>query len=451
VTATATRTRPAAPPARRHPPGPRSRALTAARWLSRPVELLESCRRRYGDAFTLDFPGAGKNVMLSDPSTVKEVFSRDRRGNGVPRTRDLLLEPVLGPRSILLLEGAEHLRRRKLMLPPFHGERMRAYRETIEAVTEREVGRWPPGRRFPLHRAMQAITLEVILGAVFGVTDPGRREGLRRRLLSILALGQSARTQVLGLAFRRLSSRGPYRIVEQRLALADELLLAEIGERRSDPALAEREDILSMLVAARFEDGEAMDDVEIRDQLMTLLLAGHETTATALAWTFDLLFRRPDAAERLAAELEAGESAYLEAVCRESLRVRPVVPAVGRRLAEPLRVGDYELAAGDFATPCIYLVHTREDLYPEPYAFRPERFLDASPETYSWIPFGGGTRRCLGAAFASFEMKTALRTILTRARLEPATDEPEPIRRRNVTFSPGNGTPAIVTERIAST
>jgi cytochrome P450 family 135 len=450
MAATATQERPASAPMRRHPPGPRSRVATAARWLTRPVELLESCRSRYGETFTLDFPGAGKNVMISDPATVKEVFSRDRRGNGVPQTRDLLLEPVLGPRSILLLEGDEHLRRRKLMLPPFHGERMRAYRETIESVTEREVARWPIGERFPLHPAMQTITLEVILEAVFGVTDRDRRESLRRRLLSILALGQSARTQVLGLAFRRFSNRGPYRIVEERLARADEILLAEIAERRADPALAEREDILSMLVEARFEDGEGMDDVEIRDQLMTLLLAGHETTATALAWTFDLLFHRPDATERLVAELEAGETEYLDAVCQESLRVRPVVPAVGRRLAEPLRVGDYELQAGDFATPCIYLVHTREDLYPEPYAFRPERFLDTSPETYSWIPFGGGTRRCLGAAFATFEMQTALRKILTHARLEPGTDRPEPTRRRNVTFSPANGTPAVLAQRSAS-
>jgi cytochrome P450 family 135 len=443
----ATATGAAAPAIRRHPPGPRSRVLTAARWLNRPDELLESCRRRYGDAFTLDFPGAGKNVMISDPATVKEVFSRDRHGNGLPRSRDLLLEPVLGPRSLLLLEGEEHLRRRKLMLPPFHGERMRAYRDTIEAVTERQVARWPLGRRFPLHPAMQSITLEVIIQAVFGVTDAARRESLRRRLLAILALGQSARTQVIGLVSRRFQGRGPYRIVEERLGRADEILLAEIGERRADSALEERDDILSMLVAARFEDGEGMDDIEIRDQLMTLLLAGHETTATALAWTFDLLFRRPDAMERLRAELHEDGSEFLEAVCQESLRVRPVVPAVGRRLAEPLRVGGYELAPGDFVNPCIYLVHTREDLYPDPYAFRPERFLDGAPETYSWIPFGGGTRRCIGAAFASFEMRTALRTILTRARLEPATDRPEPIRRRNVTFSPANGTPAVLAER----
>jgi cytochrome P450 len=437
-----------AAPASRLPPGPRSRAWTAARWLTRPVGLLEACRRRYGDAFTLEFPGAGKNVMLSDPAIVKEVFSRDRRGNGLPLTRDLLLEPVLGPRSILLLEGSEHLRRRKLMLPPFHGERMRAYETTIESAAQRAVASWPQGRRFRLHPSMQAITLEVILRAVFGVTDPSRRERLRRRLLAILALGQSAAGQVAGLALRRFGPRGPYRMVERRLRAADQLLAAEIGQRRSDRALGEREDILSMLVAARFEDGEAMDDGEIRDQLMTLLLAGHETTATALAWTFDLLFRRPEATDRLREELEAGDDEYLVAVCQESLRVRPVIPAVGRRLAEPLRVGDHELAAGDFATPCIYLVHTRQDLYPDPYAFRPERFLGSTPETYSWIPFGGGTRRCLGAAFASFEMKVVLRTVLRLARLEPATAEPEPARRRNVTLSPGNGTPAILSERL---
>ncbi len=439
------------PPAvRRLPPGPRSGLATGVRWLHNPANLLEACRDRYGPNFTLKFPGAGRNVMISDPATIKEIFARDRRGNGMPSSRDLLLKPVMGERSVLLIEGEDHLRVRKLMLPPFHGERMRAYAEGIEAVTEREVAGWRQGTRFALHPAMQSITLEVILSAVFGVVDGARRDELRRRLVAILEVGQSAKAQLMGLALTRLGAKGPYEAFERRLTQADDLLLAEIDDRRADPALAEREDILSLLVAARFEDGTEMSDREIRDQLMTLLLAGHETTATSLAWTFDLLFHHPAARERLEAELAEGSEEYLGAVCNEALRVRPVIPAVGRRLAEPLEVGDYEVGPDDFVNACIYLVHTREDVYPEPYAFRPERFLDSAPETYTWIPFGGGTRRCIGAAFAGLEMRVVLRSVLTRVRLEPASEKPEPIGRRNITLSPKHGTPAILRERISS-
>ena len=249
-----------APAAPGMPPGPRSAAATGARWIHNPVELLESCRSRFGDAFTLEFPGAGENVFVSDPATIKEIFARDRRGNGMPSSRDLLLKPVMGPRSVLLLEGDEHMRIRKLMLPPFHGERMRAYTEAIEAATERELANWRVGETFALHASMQAITLEVILSAVFGVSEGERRDDLRRRLVAILETGQSAKAQVFGLALMRLGARGPYRAFERRLTQADDLLLGEIAERRADPALAEREDILSMLVAARFDDGSAMTD-----------------------------------------------------------------------------------------------------------------------------------------------------------------------------------------------
>jgi len=227
----------------------------------------------------------------------------------------------------------------------------------------------------------------------------------------------------------------------------DAVLFEQIAERRADPGVAERDDILSSLVAARFEDGEPMGDREIRDQLMTLLLAGHETTATALAWAFDLLFRSPESMQRLRAELADGHDGYLDAVATETLRVRPVVPSVGRLLTSEATLGGFDLPAGTAVMACIYLVHTREDVFPEPYEFRPERFLDGAPDTYSWIPFGGGTRRCLGAAFASFEMKVVLRTILGRTVLRPATDRPEPYGHRNVTLSPRNGTPAILDER----
>jgi cytochrome P450 len=353
----------------------------------------------------------------------------------------VVLAPVLGQRSLLLLEGEEHLRRRRIMLPPFHGERMRAYEQMIAEATGRELASWPTGRSFRLHPAMQRITLEVILRAVFGVDDYERRQELRRNLVGILATTRSPRA--IGLTIARLSRLPGYRHVVQMLEQADHILLAEIAERRADPELASRQDILSLLVAARFDDGSQMSDGELRDQLMTLLMAGHETTATALAWAFDLLFRAPEKLERLRAEVEDGGHEYLDAVIEETLRVRPVVPFVGRQLHSAAALAGHELPAGTVVMPAIYLVHTREDLYPNPHAFRPERFLNGGPDTYAWIPFGGGTRRCIGAAFAQFEMRVALATVLLRTNLRPATDLPERIVRRNVTLSPRGGTPAV--------
>jgi len=232
--------------------------------------------------------------------------------------------------------------------------------------------------------------------------------------------------------------------------VADGLLYEEIAEKRADPGLDEREDILSMLVGARFEDGEGMDDSELRDQLMTLLLAGHETTATALAWTFDLLLHNPAARKRLRAEIAEGGDEYLGATITEALRLRPVVPIAGRRLVSELEVDGYRLPAGADITPAIYLAHTRADVYPEPYAFRPERFLGDGPDTYSWIPFGGGVRRCIGAAFAEFEMRIVLAQVLARCELRAARDRPQGLTRRNITFSPRHGTPVTLVERRAA-
>jgi cytochrome P450 family 135 len=432
------------------PPGPSAPALIqAARWMRSPVKLMEDCRERFGETFTLRMARVGSLVFISDPQSIKRLFSADR-DNRLPEGRSFLLEPVLGPRSLLLLEGDEHLRSRKLMLPPFHGERMRAYEAVMAQIADREVDSWPLGRDFPLQPRMQSITLEVILRAVFGVEDPVRRERLRELMIKLLEVTSSPRAQVIGLASRRLGRLGPYGRLVRLRDETDAALFEQIAERRADPEVERRDDILSLLVAARFDDGEPMSDREVRDQLMTLLLAGHETTATALAWTFDLLFRTPDAFERLRAELAVGRDGYLDAVATETLRVRPVVPSVGRLITSEAKLGGFDLPAGTAVMPSIYLVHVRPDLYPEPYEFRPERFLDGAPDTYSWIPFGGGTRRCLGAAFASFEMKVVLRAILRRATLRPATDRPEPFGHRNVTLSPRHGTPAILEERRAA-
>ena len=424
---------------------PLPKALQTLRFLVRPGAFMEHWRAELGETFHASVHGPGELVFISDPASLKKLFAADRV-NTIAPGRNIILGPLLGPGSLLLQEGSEHLRRRKLMLPPFHGERMRAYEEVISAAAERSVARWPVGTPFRLHPSMQAITLEVILRAVFGITDERRRDELSGALVEIL--GATASPRAVGFIVPGLRRTPMYRRLDSLSTRIDELLAAEITERRADPDLSERDDILSMLVEARFDDGSRMEDAELRDQLMTLLLAGHETTATGLAWTFDLLFRNPDAFARLTDEVRAGEFEYLDAVIEESLRVRPVVPFTGRELREPAGLGGFELDAGTIVMAAISLTHTRPDLYPEPYAFRPERFLEGEAETYSWIPFGGGTRRCIGAAFAQFEMRVALETILRSCELRPGSERPERAVRRNVTLSPAGGTLAVLECRI---
>jgi cytochrome P450 family 135 len=413
------------------------------RWLLRPIAFLESCRRRFGETFSVRFLGFERPmVMVSDPQAVRALYTN--REHGLPPGRTLLLEPILGARSLLLLEGREHLARRKLMLPPFHGKRMRAYESIVAEVVGDDVECWPRGEPFAVHPHMQAVTLEVIVRAVFGVTDEERRQRLAERLRRLLAETSSPGVQFRAMVARRLGvGPDPLEGLGALRQEIDALLAAEIAERRADP----REDILSTLVGARFEDGEPMDDREIRDQLLTLLLAGHETTATALAWTIDLLVRHPAVLARLVDELDAGEDAYLRAVVMESLRLRPVVPLAGRRLTSELTVDGRVLPAGTDVTPAIWLTHTRADRYPEPLAFRPERFLEKGPSTYAWIPFGGGVRRCIGAAFAEMEMRIALGEILRCRTLWAADRGAEHPARRNVTLSPRTGTRVVAEPR----
>jgi cytochrome P450 family 135 len=421
-------------------------SVQTLRWLLRPISFLESSRRRFGDTFSVRFLGfRTPMVMLSDPDAIRALYADPE--HGLPAGRTLALLPILGPGSLLLLEGRDHLVRRRLMLPPFHGQRMRAYESTVREVVAREVESWPDGEPFALHPRMQRVTLDVILRAVFGVTDPARRARLADQLGRLLTETASAGLQFAVLLSRRLGGPDPLAGMQRLRREIDALLDLEIAERRADP----REDILSMLVAARFEGGEPMEDAEIRDQLMTLLLAGHETTATGLAWTFDLLVRHPAVLDRLVAELDAGEEAYARAVVSESLRLRPVVPLAGRRLASPLRVDGHVLAPGTDVTPAIWLAHTRADRYPEPFAFRPERFLDGAPATSAWMPFGGGVHRCIGAAFAEMEMRVALAEILRHRTLRSASGKAERVARRNVTFSPRGGTRVIAAARHAMT
>jgi cytochrome P450 len=429
------------------PPEPRHRPLMQTlRWALRPLAFMQECREQIGESFSLSFLGFERPmVLISDPAAIKALYME--RENGLPPGRNIILEPILGSQSVLLLEGADHLARRKLMLPPFHGERMRSYEPVLDEIVAAEIDAWPLQREFPIHSSMQAITLEVILRVVFGVADGPRLERLRGMLGRVLTETASPQAQLIGLATRRFRGGNALARFEGQLREVDELLYAEIAEHRAKPDLEQRTDILSMLMLASFEDGGAMSDKELRDQLMTLLLAGHETTATALAWTFDLLLRHPAQLQRLRDSLDAGEEDYLRATISESLRLRPVLPLAGRRLAKELSVDGLTLPAGTDVSPAIWLTHTRADLYPEPFAFKPERFLGEAPETYAWIPFGGGIRRCLGASFAEFEMRVVLREVLTRCDLHKASPEAEQTGRRNITLSPKKGTPVVVTAR----
>jgi cytochrome P450 len=415
-------------------------------WIARPIPFLERCSRLYGDFFTVRFP-VGTVVFVSDPEVIKQIFQGDPdilhagEGNAAP------LEPLMGKNSVLLLDGSEHMRQRKLMLPSFHGERMHRYGELMREIAEHEIRGWPVGRPFPLRPHSQAITLEIIMRTVFGIEDVDRLAHLRDRLGRMLDLGMQpkALASIVLLPIRRTFGRRIWERFQRLREDVDDVLYDEIGRRRDDPATAERDDVLSILLQARDEQGRPMSDRELRDELMTLLVAGHETTASSIAWAFELLLRHPSELARLQEELDAGESdEYLDAVIKETLRLRPVVPGVVRKLTAPLELNGYELPAGIRVAPNIYLTHHRPDVYPQPDRFRPGRFLEQPADTYSWIPFGGGIRRCLGASFATYEMKIVIPTILQTVSLRAVGSEHEPIRRRAITFVPARDATVIV-------
>jgi cytochrome P450 len=406
--------------------------------------MLESLSRRHGDTFTIRLPRIGPLVFVSAPDDVKAVFtgSPERLHAG---EANVILEPVLGSESILLLDEERHIRQRKLMLPAFHGERLQRYVEQMEAIAEAELERWPLGTLTAARPHTQAITLDVIMRTVFGVEEGERMTRLRAALKDLLEW-TSARSRlfvVMAVGPQRLGQSQVLGFMKAR-GLVDELVFEEIRRRQADPALADRDDVLSMLLQARDEDGDPMTRVEIRDELMTLLLAGHETTATSLAWALEQLARHPSALEQLQ---DGSNEEYLDAVVLETLRLRPVIIVVVRRLVEPMELGGRVLPAGINVAPCIYLMHRRPEIYPDPNAFRPERFLESPPGTYTWIPFGGGVRRCLGAQFAQLEMKTVLATILRHTRLRPTTAAPERMARRAITFVPDRGGRVVLDAR----
>ncbi len=427
------------------PPGPRLPSLLqAALVTASPYGWMLKRWRRYGDVFSSRFPIFGRVVYVADPALVKEVFAGDSKTFHAGEANTLALGDALGEHSLLTLDEDRHMGQRKLLLPPFHGASVRRYAEVMAEATEREVASWPVDREIELRPRMQAITLDVILRAVFGVRDDRRMDLFRER---IPPLGET--TSVLNwLPFmdRDLGGFTPAAKFRRALAAVDELIYAEIAERRvaSDD---DQDDVLSLLLRARHEDGSAMTDKELRDELMTLLTAGHETTATGLAWAFERLLRTPRVLERLTGSLDDDD--YLDAVVKETLRVRPVIVDVARKLTRETEVAGWRLPAGTLVLPAIAVLHARPDLYESPAEFRPERFMDGAPESYAWIPFGGGIRRCIGASFAQVEMRTVLREVLRRVRLRAPTQRPERGVVRHVTVVPGRGCRAIVEEHLA--
>jgi cytochrome P450 len=431
------------------PPGPRTPGfVNIARFGRRPLELLRQWHARYGDLITVRMSGFGTGVYVVDPEAIRELFTGDQSDLRAGEANSFM-EPVLGPHSVLVLDGSEHLRQRKLLLPPFQGSRVAAFREVIRDVAEREISSWRPGSQLVLRERMRALTFEVICRAVFGVTEPERVERLRERLVAVI--DSSPLFMIVPAARVDLGPWSPGGRFVRRLRAADAVLYEEIERRRNEPDLEQRSDVLSLLLCARDEQGQAMTDSELRDELFTMLGAGHETTATGLAFAFELLLRNPHVLARLREEIAGGEDSYLDAVVKETLRLRPVIDAAERTLTVPRTVAGWELPAGVKVYPAIALVHLREDLYPRANEFRPERFIEEGAESYSWLPFGGGIRRCIGAALAHAEMVEVLRIAIPRVELRPLRDQPDPVVLRGITLAPKHGVRVTVERQRSPT
>jgi cytochrome P450 len=435
------------------PPGPSMpAALQMVGFWTRPLAFMATCRERYGKRFTIQLPFSPPFVMLADPAEVKQVFTSPpdvlHPGEGAK-----VLEPIIGRNSVILLDEDAHMEQRKLMLPAFHGERMERLTGLMEEVAAEEVAAIPQGTPVSLHPRMQDLTLRIILRAVFGL-DPGARfDLLRERLQEMLAFGDRPISLMPpkpdGVAARVAERVGPFARFVRIQEEVDEVLFTLIAERRAKAA--DRDDVLAMLLEATHENGSPMSEEEIRDELLTLLVAGHETTASTLAWAFERLIREPAVLDRLVAEIDAGEDAYLTATIQETLRDRPVLPnAAPRYVAKEVTIGEWTYEPGCALVAHSYLIHHDPDIYPDPHSFRPERFLDQAPGTYTWIPFGGGRRRCLGASFAMLEMKVVLRALLGTCALSDSGDGVEVAQRRNITVRPARGARAVITERVAT-
>jgi cytochrome P450 len=410
--------------------------------------MLSAWQARYGEVFTVRMTGFGTGVYVADPDAIRQLFTGDQSDLRAGEANSFM-EPVLGEHSVLILDGPQHLRQRKLLLPPFQGSRVARFREVIRAVAEREILSWRPGSELVLRERMRWLTFEVICRVVFGVTERRRVERLRSALVAVI--DSSPIFMIVSAARADLGPLSPGSLFKRRLRAADLVLEEEIERRRREPDLEERSDVLSLLLRARDEEGQPMTAAELRDELFTMLAAGHETTATELAFAFELLIRNPPVLERLREELAAGgDDGYLDAVVRETLRLRPVIDAAERTLTVPREVAGWELPAGVKVYPGIVLVHLREDLYPRAEEFRPERFLEDGAESYSWLPFGGGIRRCIGAALAQAEMAEVLRVAVPAVDLRPLRARPDPVVLRGVTLAPKHGVKVAVERGVGA-
>ena len=436
------------------PPGPTApMPWMLFRWMREPAAVLEECRARYGETFTIRIGAMPPLVILSNPEHTREVFASagdDMHGGKIAEA----LRPFLGDRSVIVLDGAPHRATRKLVMPPFHGERMHAYGRDMVELTHASIDRWPVGKVFPIHEPLQGITLDVILRTVFGMDDAAERERLGTQLTKLTHLA-SWPPMLLPQVQRDLGPWSPWGRFLRESKIADEALLGEIARRRSGGTDG-RTDILSMFVNVRDEEGRGLDDQDLRDQLVTLLVAGHETTATALAWTLRWVLALPAVRNRLLAEIQSAQLAgaltperiakleYLDATVREALRLQPVIPLVGRVLQQPLRFAGYDLPAGVALAPSVHLIHQNPSVYQNPKFFEPERFIGRQYKAHEWIPFGGGIRKCVGMAFALYEMKMVLATLLSRVWLRAAPGYTAHAVRRSITLTPSEGMPVIV-------
>jgi unspecific monooxygenase len=425
-------------------------------WIADPLGFQDTYSRKYGDIFTMRLSGLGSCVILGNPQAIQDIFSQDSKFD-VGRGNDLA-EPLLGKNSLILMDGNRHRRERKLLMPPFHGEKLQTYAKQICLITEQVASQWQVSQPFVARTAMQKISLEVILQIVFGLSEGERYQQLKPLLADWLDMTDSPlRSSMLFLRFlqKDWGTWTPWGRMKQRQRQIHDLLQAEIEERRTKGNEGHA-DILSLMMAARDENGQAMSDEELRDELLTILFAGHETTATTLAWAFYQIHQHPDVREKLLQELdglgekpnpmEIAKLPYLMAVCQEILRMYPVIPVIFPRITKsPVKIAGYQFDTETTLMPSIYLVHYREDLYPNAQQFKPERFLERQYSSSEYLPFGGGSRRCLGYPLAQLEMKLVLATVLSKYQLALAEDKPVKLQRRGFTLAPAGGVRMVMT------
>lgn len=441
-------------------PGPATPAAwQLLRYSHAPLPLLEQCAGRYGDRFLLRFAGYGRFVMLADPEAVRDVFHGDPRVLHSGEGNEFLV-PTVGPNSVLVLDGAPHARQRRILLPPFKGERMRSFFGAMQEATLEALRAWPVGRPFRALDSMQQITLRVILQAVLGLQATPQRDEIEGQVQRLLAQGHSRYSLILLKVLpARLLQKARWLPFYRLKRALDTSLYGLIGAGRRQPAAARGENVLADLLGASHEDGRPLVDEEIRDALVTVILAGHDTTATALAWALEQIVPRADVVARITDELRRttgggppgadhlGRLEYLDATIREGLRVRTIFPFVVRLTRQAVRAGGHDYPPGVVLCPCSHLVHRRPDLYPEPERFRPERFLERRYAGHEWFPFGGGNRTCLGMAFALYQMKVVLGTLFSQVRLaRPSGSRSRPVR-RGVPLAPDDGVKLVVSQR----